>query len=151
MRDPYRLIALTLPGSLHAAIAIGASRAGALGVVDLEYVHDLEAARAALDALVRFGKGERGVKLDLASAPFAASLLESLPPEIGTVILARPEASSLAGRIETLRGGGRRVLVEATDFDAASAAGGVGNRANTRASASATRSRTDASTSATRR
>jgi NAD(P)H-dependent flavin oxidoreductase YrpB (nitropropane dioxygenase family) len=125
MSPIHRLICLTLPGYPDPSIAIAASRAGALGVLDLEYVRDVDAARAALARLARWARGACGVKIDLANEDFAA-LLQELPPEIETILIARPSVAELSEQIQALQLSRRRVLVEATDAQTAAAAASAG-------------------------
>src|SRR3712207_5117082 len=89
MSQMNRLIGLTLPGFPDPSIAIAASRSGALGVLDLEYTRELDAALARLTKLGRLGTCERGVKIDVSNDGFASSLGDRLPPEISTIIIAR--------------------------------------------------------------
>src|SRR4051794_14926602 len=94
-----RLLCLTLPGYPRPDIAIAAGRAGALGVLDLEYTRDADGALNALADLAHRGKGERGVKIDPANEDVSPIVLRRLPHEIGTVIIARPCLDSLADQI----------------------------------------------------
>ena len=126
MRQAMRLIGLTLPGVPDPSIAIAASRSGALGVLDLEYTRELAAALAALTKLARLGMGERGVKIDVSNEDFASALVDSLPPEIGTIVLARPRIAKFAQQIQAFQRNGRRVLVEATEAATAVAAAEAG-------------------------
>lgn len=59
----FEIFAAALPVQVDPTVAIAASRAGACGVVNLEYVTDLALARSAVDRLARFGRGSLGVKL----------------------------------------------------------------------------------------
>src|SRR5262249_35304272 len=63
---------------------------------------------------------------DLSCGEFASTFLEGLAAEIETILIARPCLRRLAEQIQALRGTGRRVLVEATDEAAASAAASAG-------------------------
>src|SRR3990172_7869185 len=66
----FQVIALTLPGMLNPAVAIAGSRAGALGVMDLEYARDTSLAIDAIKKLCRYAKGEFGIKLRGADSEF---------------------------------------------------------------------------------
>src|SRR5262245_9282682 len=125
MSSTHRLICLSLPGYPDPSIAIAASRAGALGVLDLEYTRDIDAARAAVARLARWGRGARGVKIDLDNEGFIV-LLPELPAEIETVIIARPSITDLPKQVRMLQQSGRCVLVEATDVATAAAAADAG-------------------------
>src|SRR4051812_35222277 len=54
-------LVLTPPGTPDPALAIAASRAGAVGVVDLSLAGDTDVATEALSGLLRSGRGRRGV------------------------------------------------------------------------------------------
>ena len=59
----FRLIALTPPGLTDPSIAIAASRAGEIGVIDLEYVKSEQYGIDAISRLVRYTKKDCGIKL----------------------------------------------------------------------------------------
>src|ERR1041385_4094281 len=107
------VICLTLPGYPEPNIAIAASRSGGLGVLDLEYEDNLDAALAAAAKLARFCPQACGVKVDLSREDFASTFIDRLPREIPTIIIARPCVAKLPEQIHALQRGGRTVLVEA--------------------------------------
>jgi acyl transferase domain-containing protein/NAD(P)H-dependent flavin oxidoreductase YrpB (nitropropane dioxygenase family)/NAD(P)-dependent dehydrogenase (short-subunit alcohol dehydrogenase family)/acyl carrier protein len=121
-----RLLCLTLPGHTDPEIAIAASRAGAVAVLDLEYAREMDTAQKALSDLTRLGRGQRGVKIDLANENFASGVLESLPTEIETIVIAHPRLADLGDRIQTLLHDGRQVMVEATSAEVATIAANAG-------------------------
>jgi len=125
MRD-FQIICLTPPGSADPTIGIAATRAGALGVLDLELTLDLRAAAAALRAMDRFCRAPFGVKLDGRRTDFLDGVTGALPERARTVLLTPGDPDALAGRVRSLRAGGIRVLLEATSIDEAALAARLG-------------------------
>ncbi len=115
----FQFVALTPPGLGDPAIAIAASRAGALGVLDLEFTRDAAHARRAIERLAHFARGEVGVRLDSADAPLAQRVLAELPAAVGTVILTAAGADALPEQIAAARTPGRRVWLEVTSLEQA--------------------------------
>jgi acyl transferase domain-containing protein/NAD(P)H-dependent flavin oxidoreductase YrpB (nitropropane dioxygenase family)/NADP-dependent 3-hydroxy acid dehydrogenase YdfG len=60
---PSDIFILTTPGLIDEAIAIGACRSGARGILDLEYAADASTVKAVVDRLIRFAPGGYGVAL----------------------------------------------------------------------------------------
>jgi pheromone shutdown protein TraB len=83
----FNLIALTPPGLADPSIAIASARAGALGVMDLEYTTDVQAALAAIAELARHARRSCGIKLDSRADEFMAHVTGDLPEQIEVVIL----------------------------------------------------------------
>jgi acyl transferase domain-containing protein/NAD(P)H-dependent flavin oxidoreductase YrpB (nitropropane dioxygenase family)/NAD(P)-dependent dehydrogenase (short-subunit alcohol dehydrogenase family) len=110
----FRWIALTAPGSDDASVAIAASRAGAAGVLDLEYFRDLRAARAAVEKLARLAGLDCGVKFDPADTAFVPDLIAHWPDRIGLAILKSAAPALLEGPIRFLRARAVTILLEAT-------------------------------------
>src|SRR5260370_400709 len=101
----FRLIALTAPGRPDPAIAIAASRAGELGVLNLEHGGDAEAAGGAIDRMARYAQRECGIKLAGDAGPGLLAIAFDLPRPVTTVILAGPHLGRrdwLAERIRHL-------------------------------------------------
>ncbi len=115
----FGVMALTAPGLLDPSIAIAASRAGAFGILDLEYLSEQHAARAALARLVRFGRGDLGVKITGELDPRVTDVIAGLPNEITVVVLTAGEAESLHQEVETLRRRGGTILLEVSCLEQA--------------------------------
>jgi acyl transferase domain-containing protein/NAD(P)H-dependent flavin oxidoreductase YrpB (nitropropane dioxygenase family)/NAD(P)-dependent dehydrogenase (short-subunit alcohol dehydrogenase family)/acyl carrier protein len=105
--EPHDLLVLTPSGSADPSLAIAASRAGARGVLDLEYT-DLSEARAALARLAHFTT-RFGVSLPVDSAHFE-QLGDTRP---ACVLLTGADSPALAARIAELRAANVEVLREA--------------------------------------
>lgn len=107
--EPRDLIVLTPSGAADPSLAIAACRAGAWGVLDLEFGSS-SSALAALRRLARFASPHFGVQLRADSVELFALLVQHKPAR---VILAGADCSSLAIRIRELNAAGIEVLREA--------------------------------------
>jgi acyl transferase domain-containing protein/NAD(P)H-dependent flavin oxidoreductase YrpB (nitropropane dioxygenase family)/NAD(P)-dependent dehydrogenase (short-subunit alcohol dehydrogenase family) len=110
----FQVIALTLPGMVNPAVAIAATRAGGLGVLDLEYTRDKTLAANALKKLCKHAKGEFGVKLHSADTKFFNEIVSDLPEALTAVILTFSEVQKLRRQVQTLHRQKRTVLLETT-------------------------------------
>lgn len=122
---PLKILACTLPAWPVPDVAIAASRAHAVGILNLEFVADERTARAAVRKLVQYGRGQIGIKLDASALEVCGSLArEELPAALTHVILtATPAASDL---VRCLQAGGRTVLWESTSLEEAQAGAELG-------------------------
>ncbi|MBI4589391.1 MAG: acyltransferase domain-containing protein, partial [Candidatus Rokubacteria bacterium] len=111
---PFEVIALTPPAEADPSIAIAASRAGGLGVLDLEYVQDERIARAAIAKLSRYAKGACGIKLDGQDSEFVAALASELPEQVKVVILTPGDPDDVRQEVQALRRRNRTVVLETT-------------------------------------
>ncbi|MEQ8787393.1 MAG: SDR family NAD(P)-dependent oxidoreductase [Pirellulaceae bacterium] len=110
----FDILALTPPGSHDPAVAIAASRAGARGILDLEYTEDLAQAAPAIEQLRRFAKHPYGVKLGRGGQALLEHLLSEPAKYLRWVVLAGGEHEHLAGWVEQLHARQIAVLLEAT-------------------------------------
>src|SRR5262249_4046508 len=114
--EPCDLLVLTPPGSGDAALAIAACRAGAVGVLDLEFATDPAAARAALDRLNQFTSAPFGVKLGRDGGPLLPLLAELPAGRLGWVVLAGGDHERLPEWLKEFRGRGVTVVLEAVSL-----------------------------------
>src|SRR5688572_24760534 len=84
----FDFIVATPPGLADPALAIAASRAGALGVLDLQFVADAARALTAVEILARQAHRRCGVKLDSSASALNERVLSALPDRISVVVLA---------------------------------------------------------------
>lgn len=109
-------IVLTLPGFPDPALAIAASRAGALGVLDLEYVSARDIAESALARIEEHTRTLFGVRLDADDPDYLDSLLPLLPDRCGAAILTGTDAARIESAARALREGRSiAILIEARD------------------------------------
>jgi acyl transferase domain-containing protein/NAD(P)H-dependent flavin oxidoreductase YrpB (nitropropane dioxygenase family) len=111
-----QILALTPPRACDVGLAIAASRAGALGVLDLEYATEFSAARALAKRLARYAQGAYGLKVSCHQAELLDALLADAAVDLRTVILTGSDGAALRARIAALQGR-CQVLLEARSLD----------------------------------
>ena len=112
--NPFPIAAVTLPGCSDPSVAIAASRAGALGILNLEFTLDPVEARSALSALVRRARGQTGVKFSSACPALLDALVPGMSESVHTVLLTAEDMEAVAGQVQMLHETGRRVWLEFT-------------------------------------
>jgi acyl transferase domain-containing protein/NAD(P)H-dependent flavin oxidoreductase YrpB (nitropropane dioxygenase family)/NAD(P)-dependent dehydrogenase (short-subunit alcohol dehydrogenase family)/acyl carrier protein len=120
--EPRDLIVLTPSGAAEPSLAIAACRAGACGVLDLEYAPDATpqaSLQAALTRLARFAGPAFGVQLRADSAELFALVAPFKP---ACVILAGADSPHLAACVRELKAAGIEVLREAVSVSEAAKA-----------------------------
>jgi acyl transferase domain-containing protein/NAD(P)H-dependent flavin oxidoreductase YrpB (nitropropane dioxygenase family) len=122
----FRLIAKNPPGFLHPGIAIAASRAGALGILDLTLNPAPERARPALLDLHRYGRGQCGIRISTLFDDLDGEFLESLPDGLSTLIVETESEETVHQLVELSAQKGLELLVEAIDLDSAERAARAG-------------------------
>ncbi|MEW6381920.1 MAG: hypothetical protein AB1611_20275, partial [bacterium] len=70
----FRMIVLTPAGKPEPSMAIAASRAGEVGVLNLEYSRDLRTAREGIELLSKYGRNDFGIKVDGQAGDFLGEL-----------------------------------------------------------------------------
>lgn len=115
----FEVIALTPPGLVDPAVAIAAGRAGATGVLDLEYATNEQTARDAVTKLAAYGRNRLGVKLSGQTTDLFVKTASTLPESLSVIILAYSDPDQLLRQFHTIRGKGRSVLLECTSLEEA--------------------------------
>src|SRR6266581_2210429 len=115
----FRLLALTPPGLADAAIAIAASRAGEIGVLDLQYAQNSPAALSAIAKLARYARHECGIKIDGNPEELLSGIVPELQNHIRIVILTSNVADSLRNQVQACHKFNLTVLLETTCLDEA--------------------------------
>ena len=105
-------IVLTLPGFPDPALAVAACRAGAWGILDLEFERDASGARGALARLQSLARSAFGVKLDADAGKFAASVLASAPELCRVALLTGRDTEALAILAREAHSRSMRILIE---------------------------------------
>jgi acyl transferase domain-containing protein/NAD(P)H-dependent flavin oxidoreductase YrpB (nitropropane dioxygenase family)/NAD(P)-dependent dehydrogenase (short-subunit alcohol dehydrogenase family) len=111
----FQLVVLTPPGAPEPSLAIAASRAAGLGVLNLEFAPSAAEAEDALGQMARFGRRPMGLRLDSAAPDLASAMLPRLPEVVATVILTAGDVDALPGLVRAARAGGRSVWLEVTN------------------------------------
>ncbi len=123
MRQPVnsklKLLVLTPAGSPNPSLAIAASRAGGLGVLDLEYTRDQQAALNGLQKLARYARNDFGIKVDGDDIQFLTMVTSDLPKDLKAVILTYSDPQKLEEEVQALHGKGLSVILESTCLDQA--------------------------------
>ena len=117
MVQAFQLIALTLPGFIDPSIPIAASRAGELGVLNLEHTRDEKAARDAIARMTRYTGQGCGIKLDSGAPALVECVTSDLPEQVGVVILTPSDPEALRQQVSALRQRRLTVLLEATSLE----------------------------------
>src|SRR5580658_6120833 len=110
--EGFDFIVLTPPGLGDPALAIAASRAGALGVLDLQFLNAAEKAHAAVQALARQSRGRCGIKVDSQETALNHRILSDLPAGLSLAILSPTDPRHMADRVRMLRALKLTVLLE---------------------------------------
>ncbi|MDQ4038682.1 MAG: hypothetical protein M3313_10140, partial [Actinomycetota bacterium] len=126
MSITFGFAALTLPGLADPAIAIAASRAGAVGILDVSFVHDEQRAIHAVSKLAEFARHRCGVRLDPFGEATADAVISTLPPAVNLAILTAPDHDLLRRQAELLRARDVELWLEATTLEEARVAGALG-------------------------
>src|SRR2546423_1795445 len=103
----------TPSGLCNAALAIAASRAGACGVLSLDVPAELGRVESAITGLLRFGKGQVGVKVR-SSYSEIENIVNLLDGESHVIVLIPDDLQSLEHGIEISRQRGLTIFLEAT-------------------------------------
>ena len=96
---PFQFIALTPPGMQDPSIAIAASRAGELGVIDLEFIDDEKAALSMAKKLDRYAQNACGVRIGGVTQKFFKKLSANLPESVDVIILTSHDPLTLKRQV----------------------------------------------------
>ena len=108
----FDFIVVTPPAIGDPALAIAASRADAIGVLDLQYLQDTEKAHAAVETLTHQARGRCGIKLDTRSTPLNERILADLPKGVSVAILSPVDLADVPERVRALRSLNLNILLE---------------------------------------
>src|SRR5215471_12098476 len=108
---------MTPPVLADPSIAIAATRAGGIGVLDLQYCTDTQAALAAVGDLANYSKSNYGIKLGGSDCELITRLKPLLTEQLSLVILSLED--SLEEQISLLKDGYRSLLLETTSIEEA--------------------------------
>ncbi|MFO0891867.1 MAG: beta-ketoacyl synthase N-terminal-like domain-containing protein [Isosphaeraceae bacterium] len=115
----FELMALTPPGEPDPTLAIAASRAGGVGVLNLEFSREPEAGIDALHRLLRYGRGRLGVQVDPEDDALLTAILGAASPGLDFVALTSAVDHRLRETVDRIHGQGKRVIMIATCLEAA--------------------------------
>jgi acyl transferase domain-containing protein/NAD(P)H-dependent flavin oxidoreductase YrpB (nitropropane dioxygenase family)/NAD(P)-dependent dehydrogenase (short-subunit alcohol dehydrogenase family) len=125
----FEVIGITLPCLLDPAIAIAVSRAGEIGVLDLQWSNGecsqeshaaQQSAESAIQKLATLAKGRWGLKIDSMNEDKCESLISKFPGSFEVIILTeapRLVLARLVARLQKSPNRPRRIFVEIVDGD----------------------------------
>jgi NAD(P)H-dependent flavin oxidoreductase YrpB (nitropropane dioxygenase family) len=119
-RCEFDFIVVSPAGSPDAALAIAGSRAGALGVLNLEFANDHAAALAQLARLSQLGRGRWGALID--EEELLAAVLGARPRGLETIVLSNVCADRMSRLVRLVHRARLRAYVVATRLEDALAA-----------------------------
>jgi acyl transferase domain-containing protein/NAD(P)H-dependent flavin oxidoreductase YrpB (nitropropane dioxygenase family)/NAD(P)-dependent dehydrogenase (short-subunit alcohol dehydrogenase family)/acyl carrier protein len=122
----FRVAALNLPGLIDASAALAASRAGELGVLDLEYARDQWVALQAVKKLADAAKSDFGIKLNGDRPSLIAKLMSELPDHLKTVVLTSTDPQILGPLVTGLHEKNVAVLLEVNCLEQAQTGQAIG-------------------------
>lgn len=111
------IFVLTPPGACEERLAIAACRAGARGILDLEFTTDVSLAKEALFRLGHFTSNPFGVKISPLIKPPLLDLITAASPQLAWVLLGGGELAELKAVVQQLRSTGRKLFFEATSLE----------------------------------
>lgn len=115
----FSFIVISPSGIPDAGLAIAASRAGAIGVVNLEFADDVAAALKALKRFSGLARASGGALVDGAAESLLSAILVQDLPRIDTIVLTASALGQLADSVEEIHARGKRaVLVVTSDSEA---------------------------------
>ncbi len=115
----FRFIALTPPCLPDPSVAIAASRAGEIGIVDLEHIKNEQEGLDAISKLACYANKDCGIKLHGGGGPFATSIISKLPKQVDVAILTCDSPEILQKQTQLFRHKNIAVLLEVTSLDQA--------------------------------
>ncbi|WP_165252314.1 type I polyketide synthase [Paludisphaera soli] len=112
---------LTPGGSPDPSLAIAGGRAGAVGVLNLEFIDEAGPALSALDRLATLGRGRLGVLLDAGSAELLRAILARRPAGLESILLAGggTDPDGLKPLVGPIHEAGLRAILVATSLEEA--------------------------------
>ncbi|HSD81215.1 MAG TPA: beta-ketoacyl synthase N-terminal-like domain-containing protein, partial [Solirubrobacteraceae bacterium] len=123
-RPEFGFVVLSPPGPPDATLPIAGSRAGALGVLNLEFARDDAAARAELARLAASSRGGWGALID--DEALLEVVLGERPDGLETIVLTARGGERIARLVALVHGAGLAAFAVATDLDQALAAEAAG-------------------------
>ncbi|MGI9002886.1 MAG: SDR family oxidoreductase [Pseudonocardia sp.] len=119
----FTYVAATLPGLADPTIAIAASRAGAIGVVDLTFIRDEKRAVRAVTAFERSARTRGGIRIDPRDEGVVDAVTSAVPQMVEFAILVPTDHEALRRQAKRLRTHGLQLWLEVTSLDEAALAG----------------------------
>src|SRR5262245_32213666 len=110
---------LTPPGAPDATLAIAASRAGGVGVINLEFTDDVTTALAAVTKLATYGKGRFAILVDSDAENLLTACLSPAFSDLQIVILTSTTPERLSELVRQIHATDRCVYLVVTNLQEA--------------------------------
>ncbi len=101
-KKKFHIVCITPPGLPNPAIAIAASRASGIGILDLEFTNDLEVALDAIDKMDKHARHGCGIKLNGEDDDLINDIAQKLPGNVAVVIITFTKPEKLCKYIDIL-------------------------------------------------
>ena len=119
LKSSLQLIAITPPKLLDPSLAIAATRAGGIGILDLEFTNDLKTSLDAINTLVYHSRYICGIKLNGEDSAFITAIIPKLPKGINIILLTSSKPENLVKYINDIHLHNRLVFLEVTTLEQA--------------------------------
>jgi len=115
----FQMMAISPAGRPDPSIAIAASRAGGLGILDLSYTINEQTAIDGIKKLAKYAINDFGIKINGYTSDFLTKPTSDLPEQLKLVLLTYADLKSLEKKIQALHHLGLSVILETTCLDQA--------------------------------
>ena len=112
--NTLKIMTFTLPGHVDPSVAISGCRAGAIGVVDLEYCREERRARDTIARVASYTTSSFGVKASANFPTFLVKIFDERPTHLQFVILSCSDKKILEEALTRLHDRGLQVFLECT-------------------------------------
>src|SRR5947208_3177567 len=113
----FGFMVLTPAGTPDPALAIAGSRAGAVGVLNLELAADPSSSLGALEMLTSHGRGRRGVLLEGEAEELLGAVLAQPGHGLEAILLTASAPGRLGDLVERVHSAGLRAFLVVTSID----------------------------------
>ena len=120
LMNDFVLFASTLAGISNPSVAIAGSRAGGIGLLDLELETDKTAALKNIEMMAKYAGAETGVKLSGCPSPFLQEIVSTLPKSVTNILLTYKSSTYLEQTLTILRQADIRIYLECVSLHEAS-------------------------------
>ncbi len=117
----FGFMVVTPPGTPQPALAIAGSRAGVLGVLNLEFARDEAVVLSVVQQLIAHGSDHLGVLLDGEAYDLLAAILGVASSALGTVVLTASAPEHLDAMVGSIHQSGRQAYLVVTNQQEAEA------------------------------
>jgi acyl transferase domain-containing protein/NAD(P)H-dependent flavin oxidoreductase YrpB (nitropropane dioxygenase family) len=110
--EKFEIITLTPPSQINPSLAIAGSRAGGLGVLDLEFAANILHANDCIKKLSLYSRNPYGLRINCNQADLLSELMSTSYKLLQTVILTNPLSKEIVQTVDALKSKGLTVFLE---------------------------------------